>query len=68
MAGESLLVWGMLLGAVGLGFFSYGKRQKAVVPLFTGIALMMFPYFAPNLSILLVGGTILVALPWFVRI
>lgn len=68
MAGESLLVWGMLFGAIGLGFFSYGKRQKAVVPLFTGIALMMFPYFAPNLTVLLIGSAILLALPWFVRV
>jgi len=48
MEGTSLLIWGMLFGAVGLGFFAYGKKQKAVVPLFTGVALFIFPYFISN--------------------
>ena len=42
MEGTSVLIWGVLFGAMGLGFFTYGKRQKAVVPLFTGIALFIF--------------------------
>ncbi len=58
----------MVFGAIGLGFFTYGKKQKAVVPLFTGIALFMFPYFISNVYILVIVGVILVALPYFVRI
>ena len=68
MEGTSLLVWGMLFGAIGLGFFTYGKKQKAVVPLFTGIALFIFPYFISNVYMLVIAGVILVALPYFVRI
>ncbi len=68
MEGTSLLIWGIVFGAVGLGFFIYGKKQKAVVPLFTGIALFMFPYFISNVYILVIVGVILVALPYFVRI
>ncbi len=68
MEGTSLLVWGMLFGAVGLGFFSYGKKQKAVVPLLTGIALFAFPYFISNVYLLVIVGILLVALPYFVRI
>jgi len=58
----------MLFGAIGLGFFIYGKKQKAVIPLFTGIALFIFPYFISNVYMLVIVGAILVALPYFVRI
>jgi hypothetical protein len=68
MEGTSLLIWGVLFGAIGLGFFAYGKKQKAVVPLFTGIALFTVPYFISNVYTLVIIGVILVALPYFVRI
>ncbi len=68
MKGTSLLIWGMVFGVIGLGFFTYGKKQKAVVPLFAGIALFIFPYFISNVYILVIVGVILAALPYFVRI
>ena len=49
MEGSSLLIWGVLFGAIGLGYFTYGKKQKAVVPLFVGMALFIFPYFISNI-------------------
>ncbi len=58
----------MVFGAIGLGFFIYGKKQKEVVPLITGIVLFMFPYFISNVYLLVIVGVILVALPYFVRI
>ena len=58
----------MVFGAIGLGFFTYGKKQKAAVPLITGIALFMFPYFISNAYMLVIVGVLLVALPYFVRI
>ncbi len=68
MEGTSLLIWGMLFGALGLGFCTYGKKQKAVVPLITGIALFFIPYFISNVYMLVIAGAVLVALPYFVRI
>jgi hypothetical protein len=67
MQGTSLLIWGMLFGAIGLGYFTYGKRQQAVVPMVTGIALFVFPYFVSNVVILVIVGLILAAVPYFVR-
>jgi predicted membrane protein len=64
----SLLLWGLLFGSVGLGFFLYGKKQKAIVPLVCGLALMLFPYFISNAVLLVVVGLALVVLPYFVRI
>jgi len=68
MEGTSQLIWGMVFGAIGLGFFVYGKKQKAIVPLTTGIALLIFPYFISNVYLLVIVGAVLVALPYFVRI
>ena len=68
MEGSSTMIWGILFGAMGLGYFTYGKRQKAVVPLFTGIALFIFPYFVSNVYLLVIIGVALVLLPYFVRI
>ena len=64
----SWLLWGLLFGSVGLGFFVYGKRQKAVVPLVCGLALMLFPYFVSSTLLLVVVGAALIAIPYFVRI
>jgi hypothetical protein len=68
MEDTAQLFWAMLFGAIGLGFFVYGTKQKAVAPLLTGIALFVFPYFMPNVYILVIVGAILVVLPYFVRI
>ena len=56
-----------MFGAFGLGFFIYGKKQNAVVPLLCGLALMVFPYFISNTILLVVIGVVLMALPFFVK-
>ncbi len=68
MDDTSVLVWGVLFGALGLGYLTYGRRQSAIVPLVVGIALIVFPYFVPNLYALLAIGGILAAIPYFVRL
>jgi hypothetical protein len=42
----------MLFGSIGAGFFIYGRKQKAVVPLCVGVALCVFPYFIGNVYVL----------------
>ena len=64
----SSLLWGLLFGSVGLGFFVYGRKQKVVVPLVCGLVLMVFPYFIANTILLDAIGAALIALPYFVRI
>jgi len=64
----SSLLWSLLFGSIGLGFFVYGRRQKKVVPLVSGLALMIFPYFVSNTIVLVTLGIVLIAIPYFVRI
>jgi hypothetical protein len=68
MGSESELLWGVLFGSVGLGFFVYGKKQSMIVPLVFGLALMVYPYFMPNTIALVVMGLVLVAIPYFFRL
>jgi hypothetical protein len=64
----SSLLWGLLFGSIGLGFLMYGRRQRAVVPLICGLALMVFPYFVSNSILLVTIGIALMAIPYFVRL
>lgn len=64
----SSLLLGLLFGSVGLGFFIYGRKQHAVVPLLCGLVLMVIPYFIPNAWLLFVVGAVLVAIPYFVGV
>jgi hypothetical protein len=65
---SNLLIWGFLFSTVGLGFFMYGKKQKALVPLGCGLALMIYPYFMPNAIVLVIVGLVLAALPYFIEL
>ena len=68
MEGLSQFMWGIFFGIIGLGFFSYGKKQKAIVPLVVGVALFVIPYFISNVYALVIVGAILVVLPYYVEI
>ncbi len=67
MFDTSTLMWGLIFGSIGYVYFSYGRKQSAFVPLFTGLALMVLPYFVPNIYILIVAGIVLMAVPYFIR-
>lgn len=62
-----ILFWGMLFGSIGIGYFMYGKRQAAIMPMVCGVVLMVFPYFVSSLVWMLLIGAALVAAPWYWR-
>lgn len=61
------LLWGLLFGSVGLGFFLYGRNQKALVPALCGVVLMIFPYFVSSTLWMVAFGVGLMAIPYFIR-
>ncbi len=67
METESMLLWGLLFGSIGVGYFIYGRRQEKIIPRYCGIALMVYPYFVPNVYWLVGVGLALLALPYFLR-
>ena len=68
MKSTSLIIWGVLFGAVGLGFFTYGRKQRAPVPLLCGVAPFVIPYLIPNVYALVAAGIFFAVLPYFVRL
>jgi hypothetical protein len=62
------MFWIVLFSSFGLGFFMYGKKQGAIVPLVCGSALMIYPYFVSDIIFLVAIGSFLIVLPFFVRI
>jgi len=65
---ESWLLWGMLFGSIGIGYFIYGKREKVIVPMVCGLVLMVFPYFVEGTITLIAIGVALAVTPYFVRL
>lgn len=61
------LLWGLLFSSIGVALFIYGKRQAAPVPLISGVALMVYPFFISNTTIVVIVGLALSAVPYMFR-
>jgi hypothetical protein len=64
----TLLLLGLLFSSLGLGYLVYGRRQKHKVAFYTGISLMVFPYFVADVAQMLVVGVLLMAVPRFLEL
>ena len=60
------LVVSIFAGAIGAGYFIYGKRQAKFVPMVAGALLCIYPYFVDSLLWLVSIGIVLVAAPFIV--
>jgi len=67
MESQSMLVLGLIFSSIGLGYFIYGRRQAKLTPKYCGVALLVYPYFVPDVSWLVGIGVGLVVLPYFLR-
>lgn len=62
------MLWGLLFGSIGLGFFIYGRKNARTMPFVCGLGLMVFPYFISTTLPMVAIGCALMALPYFVRL
>lgn len=65
MSATSLII-GIFTGAIGVGYFIYGKRQARFAPLLAGMMLCVYPYFVDSVLWLLVIGVALMAAPFLI--
>lgn len=59
----ALILWGLLFSSIGFVYFVYGKKRQNLVIRYTGVALIVFPYFIQTPTILVLVGIVLMALP-----
>ena len=62
----SALIIGMIAGAIGTGYFIYGKRQQRFTPMLAGLLLGVYPFFTSNPLLLIVIGAALMAAPFYI--
>lgn len=62
------ILWALLFGSVGLGYFIYGRRQAHAVARYSGIALILYPYFVSNTTVLVAVGVLLMLAPKYLKI
>jgi hypothetical protein len=62
-SGWSLLA-GVMFGAIGVGYFMYGRREARIAYFVCGLVLAIFPWFVTNLAALIGIGIALVAAPF----
>lgn len=67
MPETALILWALLFGSIGLGYFIYGKRQAQPVVRYTGITLMFFPYVVTDVVAVVLVGTVLLLLPPLIK-
>lgn len=68
MINTAALLWSLVFGSIGLAYFVYGKRQANMVARYTGIVLMIYPYFVDSTLAMVVIGVGLMFLPKFVKL
>ncbi len=61
------LMLNLMLGFVGMAYLLYGRRESALVPMVSGILLLIAPYLVPGTWPQLLVGAVLIALPWVLR-
>jgi hypothetical protein len=65
--GSTSFVLSVVLGLVGMAYFSYGKKLGKPLSVGCGLGLMVFPYFVSSTGVLLGLGGVLSALPFLIR-
>lgn len=48
----------------GLAYFTYGRKQRKLVPTLAGLGLMVYPYLVSHLVWLIGLGLVGLVLPW----
>ncbi|MDD5053589.1 MAG: hypothetical protein PHO27_12710 [Sulfuricurvum sp.] len=62
-----VFIWSIGFGIIGIGYFSIGKRRDQPSFLYSGIALMVFPYFIEGLMANILIGVALALTPFILK-
>ncbi len=57
---------GFIAGVFGMAYFVYGKKQAKLVPMASGAALCIYPYFVNSALWCTIIGVLLLAVPFMI--
>jgi len=63
---NSILI-GTIAGIIGGGYLVYGKKQRNPAAMICGALLIIYTYTTDNVWVLLLGGVVLCAAPFYFR-
>jgi len=61
----AMILWGFIIGVIGMGYFIYGKKVSNFYILISGIVMMIYPYFVGNIFVSIAVGIALIILPFY---
>jgi len=61
---KSTLLIGLITGSIGTGYLIYGSKQRKMMPLMSGLGLLILPYLIEGSLLLSIVCLILGALPF----
>tara|TARA_B100000795_G_C22546385_1_gene340772 strand:- start:434 stop:646 length:213 start_codon:yes stop_codon:yes gene_type:complete len=67
MPDPTYLAISLIFSSIGLGYFIYGRKQKYKIPFYTGIALMIYPYFVTSALGMITIGVVLMLTPKLIK-
>ena len=62
------IVLGMILGSIGIGYIVYGKKQQRDIAFLSGFPFVAYPYFVPNVALVILIGIVFMALSFIIFI
>jgi hypothetical protein len=62
-----VFIWSIGFGIIGIGYFSIGKKRDQPSFLYSGIVLMVFPYFIDGLIANILIGVALALTPFILK-
>jgi hypothetical protein len=66
--GLAYIILSFIFGAIGIGYFIYGKKQHLIVAMLAGVALNVISFFVSGIFLLILTGIIIMVIPWFIRV
>jgi len=64
---DGSFMWGVFFGIVGMSFSMYGKKSDKDMFLYSGVALMAYPYFITGFKETILAGVLLTAIPFIIK-
>ncbi len=62
----AVLILSVIMGAIGMGYLVYGRKQKHIPTFISAIGLFAAPYLTSNIYALILIAVLLILMPFFI--